>query len=122
MFVQLPLIIVAVAVLLLGIANELALSLLGVELPMLTQVIGMSADSLEAAFYIVAIVASLLGLMLLRLMPRTLAPLGDAGPQGSLAGSDQHALERVPHVNDPLQSVYVAVILIGGVLAFSSLS
>ena len=114
--------IVAIGLLLLGIANELALSLLGVELPMLTQVIGMSADSLEATFYIVAIVASLFGLMLLRVMPRTLAPLGDVGAQGAVVGSDQQPMERVPHVNDPLQSVYVAIILIGGVLAFSSLS
>ncbi len=121
MFVQLPIIIVAIVVLLLGIASELAASLLGVDLPVLTEVMGMSEDALEATFYITAIVASLLGMMLLRVMPRELAPMGDAGP-ASLKDNGAQPHERVAHINDPLQSVYVAIILIAGVLAFSSLS
>jgi len=122
MFVQLPLIIVAVTVLLLGIASELAATLLGVELPVLTQVMGLSEDALEATFYIVAIAASGTGMVLLRLMPRELAPMGAVGPQDQLVDGVSHPHERVAHINDPLQSIYVAVILIAGVLAFSSLS
>lgn len=118
MFVQMPLIILAITVLLLGIASELFAGAFGVELPVLTDQMGMSEDGLEATFYIVSIVASLAGLMLLRLIPRQLEPLGAVGPHQQ--GEPGH--ERVPHVNDPLQSVYVAVILIAGVLAFSSLS
>ena len=120
MFVQLPLIIVAVTVLLLGIASELAASLLGVDLSVLTQVMGVSEETLEATLYIVAIAASVMGLVLLRGMPRELAPMGAVGPADKVVPGEQH--ERVAHVNNPLQSVYVAVILIAGVLAFSSLS
>ncbi len=119
MFVQLPIIVLSILLLLLGIASELAASLLGVELPMLTEVLGMSEAALEATFYIAAIVAAVLGMMLLRVMPRDLAPMGDIGAQPT--DSETHH-ERIAHVNDPLQSVYVAVILIAGVLAFSSLS
>lgn len=123
MFVQLPLILLAVTVLLLGIASELFAGALGVDLHVLTDLMGMSEDGLEATFYIAAIVASLVGLMLLRLIPRDLAPMGAVGSheQGADAPGTHHH-ERVAHVNDPLQSVYVAVILIAGVLAFSSLS
>lgn len=121
MFVQLPIIVLAIVLLLLGIASELAAALLGVELPTLTEVLGMSEDALEATFYIASIVSAVFGMMLLRVMPRELAPMGDAGPQ-SLRGDSTHPHERVAHINDPLQSVYVAIILIAGVLAFSSLS
>lgn len=123
MFVQFPLIVVSVTVLLLGIASELFAGVLGVDLHVLTDIMGMSKDGLEAALYIAAIVASLAGLVLLRLIPRELGPLGAVGPhERSADGRGASGHERIAHINDPLQSVYVAVILIAGVLAFSSLS
>lgn len=122
-FLQLPFIVLSIALLVLGIANEVAASVLDVELPVLAEVMGLSEAAVEAVLYASAIVAAVLGIVLLRLLPRSLAPMGAVGPhERPLIDPDRPDQVRVAHVNDPLQSVYVAVIVIAGVLLFSSIS
>lgn len=123
MVVQLPFLILSIGLLVLGVASWLAANLLGVELPVLAEVMGMTPDGVEAVLYGTAVVFAGLGIVVLRLLPRTLAPLGAVGPNERHTLAPGHPdLERVPHINDPLQSVYVAVIVISGVLLFASLS
>lgn len=122
-FLQLPFILLSMALLFFGIASELAASVLDVELPMLAEVMGLSEEGVEAIFYASAIVAAGLGIVFLRLLPRNLAPMGAVGPsERPLIDPNKPDQIRVAHVNDPLQSIYVAVIVIAGVLLFSSIS
>lgn len=122
-FLQLPFIVLSIALLVLGLANEVAASVLGVELPVLAEVMGLSEAGVEAVIYASAIVAAGLGIVCLRLLPRSLAPMGAVGPhERPLIDPDRPDQVRVAHINDPLQSVYVAVIVIAGVLLFSSIS
>lgn len=123
MLAQVVLIVVSVAALSLALVSELAGWILGVEIPLLAEALGLTPGGLEAVLYLVAATLSVLGIVLLRLFPRTLAPIGAVAPDEKHHADAHHPdLERVPHVNDPLQSVYVAVILISGVLLVGAVS
>jgi len=123
LFVQLPFLILSVLLLVLGLATELAAALLDVELPFLTETMGISEHALQGILFAAAIGCALLGIVMLRLLPRNLAPMGAVGPhERHIAAPGHPELERVAHVNDPLQSVYVAVILIAGVLLVGAIS
>jgi len=118
LFVQTPFLLLSVGALLCGLGLELAAVVLSVDLAILVKEMGVTEAMLRGVFYVLAIVASALGIVVLRLLPRTMVPLGAVGPNDprhQVAGGKQD-LERVPHVNDPLQSIYVAVMIISGVL------
>jgi len=123
MFLQFPFIVLSLLLLAIGLACEFAVGMLDVELPLLAETMGLSADGVEALLYAAAIAMAGLGIVFLRLLPRALAPMGDVAPSDRSMVDPLHPGPiRVAHVNDPLQSVYVAVILIAGVLLFSSVS
>jgi hypothetical protein len=113
---------IGIVVLLLAISTQLVAAALGFEVTELTDELGVSEDTLQAGLFVLAMAVSCIGLLLLRLMPRALPPMGALAPGEGLADGDSLRIERVAHVIDPLQSVYVAVILIAGVLLVGTIT
>jgi len=106
-----------------GLGLELATLLLDVELKDIVSEMKMSENALRAGFYVVAIVASGLGIVVLRLLPRSYIPHDVMGMDTTASAvADGSEPPRIPHANDPLQSIYVAVIMISGVLLIGTVS
>jgi hypothetical protein len=123
MFVHAPFVLLALLTFLLGLSLELTTLLLDVELRDLVKEMRISENTLRAAFYIVAIIASGLGIVVLRLFPRDYAPHDVMGLDTTASAvPDGTQPPRIPHANDPLQSVYVAVIMISGALLIGTVS
>ncbi len=123
MFVHVPFILLAVLSFLAGLGLELAALVLDVELSSLVSEMSLSENTLRAVFYVVAIVASALGIVVIRLLPRVYAPHDVLGLDTTASAvSDGAPRPRIPHANDPFQSIYVAVIMISGVLLLGTIS
>ena len=123
MLVQIPFLILSVGALLCGLGLEVAGLVLNVDIPALVSVMEITEPTLRAALFALAILAGALGIVVLRLLPRTMAPLGAVGPhEKRMVDQAKPEMERVAHVNDPLQSVYVATMIVGGVLLVGAIS
>ncbi|MBN36116.1 MAG: hypothetical protein CMM46_15340 [Rhodospirillaceae bacterium] len=123
MLVQIPFLILSVGALLCALGLEVAGLVLNVDIPPLVSVMGITEPTLRASLFVLAIPAGALGIVMLRLFPRTMAPLGAVGSREKhMVAQAKPDMERGAHVNDPFRSVYVATMIVGGVLLVGAIS